>query len=161
MSPSLTCAQTEFKRRSYVLLRVRLLKFRFPLAFYQVKQKWSLALRVLPVANFPALGTAGLNPPTLEVSLHLTTTACFPALATRCMFSRACHLLNVSPRLHPLHVFPRLLSVADFPALVISCIYCALSTSCTFSRVLHRFQYFASSPDWFALCIEKVNPLTL
>ena len=53
----------------------------------------------------------------LHIFPPLALVACFPALGTGCMFTRAWQSLYVFPRLTQLHIFLRLASVACFPAL--------------------------------------------
>ena len=80
-----------------------------------------------PVACFPALSTGCLFSRAWHRLLafpRLASVACFPALGTGCLFSRAWHRLLVFPRLTPVVCFP------------------ALSTGCLFSRTWHRLLVF-------------------
>ena len=64
---------------------------------------------------------------------RLAPIACFPALGTNCMFSRAWHQLHVFPRLAPIACLRVLALFACFPALGIDCM---------FSRVWHGLHVY-------------------
>lgn len=97
---------------------------------------YRLWLCAAPFACFPALRTGYIVSRALH-RLHsfpsLPLVACLPALAAGWMFSRACHWFRFSRACQRLHVFPRL---------TLGALFAALATDWMFPNTCHRLHGF-------------------